>query len=406
MRLAAGCCPLVACCFFGALPTIAAPATAQTIAVRLSEIFHPQNLEISSRADQPANGLKKRESTNNFLVVSPSNDMLQSVRINFKPPILQMQIDGKNRALSSNDTLTLTASNGYFFVKIYNRQNEIELSSRQYSGSVKIYVRDDELCIINTAPVDDYLAGVLAAEMPPAKLAALQAQAVVSRTYMRKNWQRHRENGYQFCDLTHCQTYKGSDGVTDKIKQAVAGTADEILMFAHQPIEAYYSSTCGGRTADGNRVWGKQEDRPYFKSVADEFCAGSPHYRWRVKLSADSLHQIWQQRLGEPITTIAIAKKGADGRVRELALMGNGLHLINGEDFRAVTCRVFGWNTLKSVAFDFRLEKNNYVFAGRGLGHGLGLCQYGAMEMARRGYSYREILRHYFSKTKIQKSAI
>jgi stage II sporulation protein D len=115
------------------------------------------------------------------------------------------------------------------------------------------------------------------------------------------------------------------------------------------------------------------------------------------------LRQIWQRRLGDPITSITITKKGADGRVRELALMGHSLHLISGEDFRAVTCRAFGWNTLKSTAFDLRIEKNVYIFKGRGLGHGLGLCQYGAMEMARRGYSYREILRHYFPGTEIRK---
>jgi stage II sporulation protein D len=211
------------------------------------------------------------------------------------------------------------------------------------------------------------------------------------------------QNGYQFCDLTHCQTYKGETGVTPTIRHAVTSIADEILTFEAQPIAAYYSSTCGGTTADDAGVWASEKDQPYLKSVNDgSFCSASPHSRWRARIAADSLHQVWQRRLGEPIQSISTTKKGSDGRVRELALLGNSLHLVSGEDFRVVTCRALGWNTLKSTAFDLRIEKKVYIFTGRGLGHGLGLCQYGAMEMARQGYSYREILRHYFPGIEIE----
>jgi stage II sporulation protein D len=328
------------------------------------------------------------------------------------PPILQIQSAGFRRLLPLTDTINVAATDSYFFAVLHRRSNVRQaampvthdtLGPRCYSGSLKIYVTGNELCIINIVRMDDYLAGVLAAEMPNADLPALQAQAVVSRTYMVKNQWRHLKDGYQFCDLTHCQTYKGNDGATAKTSQAVADTKDEILAFERQPIAAYYSSTCGGRTADDLAVWANAEDQPYLKSVVDNFCAGSPHYRWRARILADSLHQIWQQRLGEPISSIAVAKTGEDGRVRELAMIGHSLHLISGEDFRAVTCRRFGWNTLKSTAFDLRLEKSSYVFEGRGLGHGLGLCQYGAMKMAQQGYSYWEILRHYFSETQLQK---
>jgi len=412
---------------------IETPAFAQTVCVRLFEIFHPKSIEISaakSSVSRPLNRL--RIMVNHDSLSQTETDWM---RIDLAASGLQIKGQDFVRSFRSSDTLKVATTAGYFIAVLSDNKPQTKKQfsqrldepnsaggtlsvgfiyplgaknsssiNRSYSGNLKIYARGKELCIVNLVSLDEYLAGILAAEMPQAESAALQAQAVVARTFIIKNWARHANTGYQFCDLTHCQVYKGSDGVTPKMQQAVINTNDEILVYHQQPIEAYYSSTCGGRAADDNGVWANPKDQPYLKSQADSnFCAHSPHYRWRVKISADSLHQIWQRRLGAPINAITISKKDADGRVRELALMDHSLHLITGEDFRAVTCRVLGWNTVKSTAFDLRIEKNIYIFTGRGLGHGLGLCQYGAMEMARRGYSYREILRHYFPETEIQK---
>jgi stage II sporulation protein D len=355
-----------------------------------------------------------QKNTKNGLLISAATTPLfetpQSwVRITLTKSALQIQSAGSKQALPLADTVNISATGNSFLAAVPNSRDtgrsasSASFAARSYAGALQIYVDGDELGVINLTPLADYLAGILAAEMPQAELPALQAQAVVSRTYILKNWQRHLQDGYQFCDLTHCQTYKGETGVTPTIRHAVTSTADEILTFEAQPIAAYYSSTCGGTTADDAGVWASEKDQPYLKSIAEgSFCASSPHYRWRARFSADSLHQVWQKRLGEPIQSILITKKGSDGRVRELAVMGKSLHLISGEDFRAVTCRTFGWNTLKSTAFDLQIAENVYIFTGRGLGHGLGLCQYGAMEMARQGYSYREILWHYFPGIKIE----
>lgn len=445
IRLFAIFCPLLkrktfllfCCCFclIGAPVFAAAPCRAQTVKIRLFEIFHPQSLEIyAAGRNVPANGsathftntrrpqrISKTENAERLLICPLFDAAPSWVRIVLNNSTLQIQSANGSRSLPLTDTVKVSANGDYLFAAIPNPNDPKQkakserkmagnssVAARPYAGALQIYVDGDELCIINLTPLADYLAGVLAAEMPQAEFPALQAQAVVSRTYIIKNRQRHLQDGYQFCDLTHCQAYKGKAGVTPEIRQAVTSTADEILTFDEQPIEAYYSSTCGGMTADDAGVWSNVEDQPYLKSITDsakhaEFCSSSPHYRWRARFSADSLHQVWQRRLGEQITSITVTKEGADSRVRELALMGNSLHLISGEDFRAVTCRVFGWNTLKSTWFDMQIEKRAYLFTGRGLGHGLGLCQYGAMEMARQGYSYREILRQYFPGAVIQK---
>jgi SpoIID/LytB domain protein len=428
---------LFRCCFclIGAPIFVAAPGQAQTVTIRLFEIFNPQSLEIyAAERNVPANRsatdltktrrqqrMPKTRNTERLLISAANVPIFDAapnwVRIVLTNAVLQIQSANASRSLPLTDTVKISANNNYLFAGVPNpndtkrkAKSERKMAgissvvARPYAGELQIYVDGDELGVINLAPVEDYLAGVLAAEMPQAELPALQAQAVVARTYMIKNRQRHLQDNYQFCDLTHCQTYKGMADITPAIRRAVISTSDEILTFDDQPIEAYYSSTCGGTTADDVGVWANAEDQPYLKSIADgSFCSSSPHYRWQARISTDSLHQIWQRRLGEQITSISVTKEGADGRVRELAIVGNSLHLISGEDFRAVTCRAFGWNTLKSTWFDMQIEKRAYLFTGRGMGHGLGLCQYGAMEMARQGYSYREILRHYFPGSEIEK---
>jgi stage II sporulation protein D len=381
----------------------ALPAMAQNVTVRLFEIFHPQRITISSDA-QP-----------NQALVCVGNDTIfrtsQKFHVALTNTSLQIESAGVKHALRLADTVTAIASGALLVGETSPRTTEkamIAGNLRPYSGRLKIYVSSGELCLLNFLPMNDYLGGILVAELPQAELSALQAQAIVSRAYIFGNWQRHQEVGYQFCDLTHCQTFKGIAGVNAKIHQAVTSTEGERLTFNNQAVEAFYHSTCGGLTADDAGVWGNDGDKPYLKSFPDSknhstFCAESPHFRWRLRVRADSLHQLWQSRLSEPITSIAVTKRGADGRVREIALIGNTLHVISGEDFRTVVCRALGWNTIKSTAFELTAEKNFYLFAGNGLGHGLGLCQFGAMQMAREGYSYREILQHYFPGTAIQK---
>jgi len=406
MNSVARCRWLVAVCWFGALPINAGPANAPTISIRLFEIFHPQSLEISGAATpsvyHAANGFHQTKK-NPLLIFSANDTFLPNssewIRIDRTAAAIQIAGNGFNHSLKLTDTINVAAAAPTLSVKSGNK-----LFKRSYSGKLKIFAIGRELCIVNFVSSEDYLAGILAAEMPNADWAALQAQAVVARTFMIKNAPRHASNGYRFCDLTHCQTYKGSDGITAKIQQAIASTKDEILTFNHQPIDAYYSSTCGGTTADDAGIWAESTDRPYLKIIVDSTnCAVSPHFRWQARLSAARLHQIWQHHFGEPISSMAVTKQGNDGRVRELAIVGHSLHLINGEDFRTVMGRESGWNTIKSTAFNFAVDKNDYIFSGRGLGHGLGLCQYGAMAMARKEYSYQRILGHYFPGTEIKK---
>lgn len=392
-RLVARCWALVAGGSFGAFFS-AESAMAQTVSVRLFEIFHPQSLEINCAEKavfHAANVALKKLEKNYLTIFLPNNSPVIAnwIRVNYTASALEIEADNSTYSLKLTDTVNVVSNLEPATVSLKNGSNFLK---RAYSGKFKIYILGRELCVVNLIARDDYLAGILAAEMPEGELTALQAQAVVARTFMIKNNSRHASNGHQFCDLTHCQTYKGNESVNAKILNAVTSTKNKFLLFDNHPIDAFYSSTCGGVTADDAKVWANSADHSYLKSIDDSInCVASPHFNWQTSISIKRLHQIWQRHFGEPISSILITKKGNDRRVRELAIIGHSLHLISGEDFRAVTCRELGWNTIKSTAFNLTAEKNDYIFSGRGLGHGLGLCQYGAMALAQKKYSYQKI---------------
>jgi len=406
----------------------------QTLRVRLFEILAPQALELELTESSHAAILLAQQPLRDMIVAPAAAAMpgpaeplrlaadsrfeiqlgreaavrtRRPIRIMRRGHALHIQNEDFSRTLSSSDTVTVAATAGTISVAVNLRNGKRPFPPRPYAGAFEIHLAGNELCVINLVPIADYLAGVLAAELPAAPLAALQAQAVAARTYLVKNRHRHTGAGYHLCDLTHCQRYAGSAGVDSTIWRAVTSTANEILTYQNKPIEVFYSSTCGGRTADDHGVWSDVNDHVYLASVPDSsrhtgYCTPSPHFRWRWQIEADSLLQLWRNELGDAIQAIGVSKRSADGRVRELALMGQSLHLVRGEDFRAVVCRVWGWNTVKSTAFELQLQQRNYMFTGQGLGHGVGLCQYGAMGMAQQRHSYRKILQHYFPGTIIK----
>jgi len=162
--------------------------------------------------------------------------------------------------------------------------------------------------------------------------------------------------------------------------------------------EIYYHSTCGGFTNDYDGVW---EDRsvPYLKSVDDAGrCARSPHYRWSFEIETRSLMEIVGELVQEVPVDIEIREISTGGWVKLIAaIMADGREvLMNGEEFHILMGRRLGWNKVKSANFVVRKGSRNIVFFGRGLGHGVGMCQWGARGMAEKGVGYREILSTYF----------
>jgi stage II sporulation protein D len=262
--------------------------------------------------------------------------------------------------------------------------------------------------------LEDYLRGVMAGEASvETEAEALKAQAVVSRTFALHNLGRHAKEGYDFCDLTHCQSFKSrAAGNRGAANRAAAETAGQTLVDGRGRVaDVYFHASCGGRTASVDDVWGRAGDvaPAYLRGVSDETCAAAAHRQWQQIIPAakmaEALRGDGRGDVGARLDRVIVTKRDASGRAALVTLEGARRLTLRGWDFALIVNRRLGWSTLRSTRFDVRREGANFIFRGSGLGHGLGLCQEGAHSLARRGASYRRILTHYFPGAEVGQSA-
>ena len=271
--------------------------------------------------------------------------------------------------------------------------------TRSYAGSLEVWAEKGELILVNKVEEDAYLASVAGAEMVPgAELEALKAQAVLCRTFIYTGC-RHQDEPWDLCDLTHCQSYRGLETVTAATGKAVAETEGMFLTYHGEPCKIYYHSTSGGRTADARSIW-PDEYAPYLRSVPDHYCSASPHYSWRCTLTAS---QIAQALDITHVSDIEVVESAPDNRVIEIRVRGSESVIYLGWQFRMIMTRKLGWGTLKSSWFEVRKDGESFIFTGHGLGHGVGLSQWGAKGMAEQGADFRKILAHYYPGTEVKR---
>jgi stage II sporulation protein D len=269
------------------------------------------------------------------------------------------------------------------------------------------------LRIVLTTDRESAVASVVAAETSRREPAGLMAIAVVVRTFMRSHAGRHSSEGFDFCDTTHCQLYRGEQDLADKaafplISQAVVMTAGQVLRFEGRPVEGYYTATCGGLSATPTMVWGGTTSYPYGRTVCG-WCRHSRFHRWQR--SADtiqiisSLSSSIRSKLSSSTELTAHVDK-ASGFVRSVTLRDEGRSIVLSTDAfrRAIGLRV-GWNTVLSPTFTIERRGTRFIFRGKGFGSQVGLCEEGAFAQAASGRSYREILSFYYPGTDIAQRA-
>ncbi|HUI41662.1 MAG TPA: SpoIID/LytB domain-containing protein [Terriglobia bacterium] len=255
-----------------------------------------------------------------------------------------------------------------------------------------------------TVDLDTYVEGVLAGEASVLRnRAALQAMAVLARTWALRYRGRHRGRGFDFCSLTHCQVFRlpgGTEGqYSPAIIDAVFSTRDEVLEYRGRLADPYFTADCGGVTESSAEVW---PDRalPYLRSAPDPYCAGSAHANWQRTISLDYVASILRGELRLPVRGslrgLSVASRDSSGRARSLEVLAGDRLSIDANQFRYAVGRRLGWDTLKSNLYSVERHGDTLVFSGRGLGHGVGLCQAGADAMAGLGIGYQKILAHYF----------
>jgi len=283
------------------------------------------------------------------------------------------------------------------------------LPRRLYTGELLFSVNKNRLKIINSVPLETYIAGVVTGEAGDlSHPEAYKAQAVAARTYTVKLLKNHIGEGYNLCDSTHCQLYSGLGAISAKARAAADATRGEFLLYKGQPASTFYHSVCGGRTETMTYVW-PYENKPYLISVRDgppgqPYCSIAPNFKWKTKIYYTGLTRL-ARRIGwilpdEEARGLRINAWGPSGRAHELEIYTQRRRVrISATDFYHGIGRRAGWQAVRSTFFKLLAGKDYVMLDGVGSGHGVGMCQWGAEGMARKGFKYRDILRHYYPGT-------
>ena len=247
---------------------------------------------------------------------------------------------------------------------------------------------------VENVAIDAYIAQVLAGEgQPKASDAAQEALAITARTFALANRNRHRAEGFDLCDTTHCQVVRPATAITRRAAEATSG---RVLLHQGQPAFVFYSAWCGGQTELASQVWPGAVDYDYEPSLEDEACDDEPE--WSSEIRAGQIEAALRAAglRGSRLRDLRVLGRNKSDRVTRLRVDGFTPSEISGHEFRMAVGRVAGWQMMKSTAFDVDRTGSGYRFRGRGFGHGVGLCVIGAGRRASRGASAEEILRFYF----------
>jgi len=276
------------------------------------------------------------------------------------------------------------------------RDASILVNGRRFRGAVEIIRRQDlTLLIVNHVELDQYLYGVLYHEVSPKwPLQVLKAQAIAARTYA---IYQHLHNAGREFDVTAdtaSQVYGGRTSEKRKTNRAVNETRGLVLTYRGELFPAYYHATCAGRTEAAKELW--QTDLPPLAGgVQCPYCTASPHYTWRANLDSDKLGRLLAaagSHVGDVVAIEPVAYTPS-GRLKQVRVRGSvSAVTLTGKRLR----ELIGANVLRSLTFTAELRHGTMRFAGRGWGHGVGLCQWGAFGLARQGATAAQILAYYY----------
>ena len=335
----------------------------------------------------------------------------------------------------------------------------VSANGRRYRGRVSLWADGDHgIVVVNEIDLEEYLYGVVKAEMlissPPE---ALKSQAVMSRTFALKGKKRHGNTAYDLCSTTHCQVYGGVESEDPRAKKAVDHTRGYVLMYQGELIKAFCTAVCGGHSSANHLVWSGRAI-PYLRGVLCSYCGNSPNFMWEIKFSDEDLGR-YLRSAGfdlERVEAIEAVEVTPSGRVRTLIIHHPaGQFSIGGNKFRlaidprALKSTMFSVIKIKEHDYSGKIErlveqlqedkqqessdqvvrdiiglirarrgddssgesslshpeveeKQQFLFRGKGYGHGVGLCQWGARNMAKRRYRFQNILKHYYPGVKVQ----
>lgn len=275
---------------------------------------------------------------------------------------------------------------------------------------LRVSGRDHEIDVVLTLPSERYVAAVLNAEAAVGEPAeSLRALAILARTYALNGSHYAAQPEHltaDLCDSTECQAMLPGP-VSQAIEDATQATAGETVWFGGRRAEVFFSQNCGGLTEDAGAIWPKLRGVPYLRSHGDPYCVRRDTAAWHAEVPLAKFAEIARAEgwhVPANIVGARVAERSASHRAMRVVFSGGdgGTETVSASALRFGIGRALGWNRVRSDAYEVGVRNGALVFDGRGHGHGVGLCQEGAAEMAAEGRSAREILAFYFPGTVVR----
>ncbi len=382
--------------------SVSGKLTFGVVLVSLSLFVSPQSRAETIRVAlvQQASQLQISSSKNVRLRFPSRKTSVVSVPLRILPSRNGIRINGKptrsSHVIIQSRTGELSISSSQ-----HNRQGSASSHPQRWSvsGVLEIHNQGTTLLAVNRVDLEAYVAGVVPSEISPKwPSEALKTQAVAARTYVLNKKLQANDQKYDVVASVQDQVYTGRSLVNQAIQKAIQETKGMVVTYERRPIFAAYSSTAAGPTEDAINVW--DADLPYLKGVDCPFDEESPKFEWEATVGLRDLES-QLRKAGYPVGTIATfipLSFTRAGRVNEIRMLhSKGVLILRGQDFR----KAVGYSVIPSTQFSIHRFGREVVFSGRGAGHGVGMCQWGAKEMAELGYRYESILQYYYPGTQL-----
>jgi len=281
-------------------------------------------------------------------------------------------------------------------------QDSISVNNRTFGGDIEFIKTDNSrFLVVNIINLEDYVKGISIREIshywPPE---TLKAEVIAFRTFALFKMDESAGRDYDLTSDIYSQVYGGKAAERYRINSAVDETKGLVLKYRGKVIPAFYHATCAGHTEDASVLW--NINLPPLKGVACNFCKDSPHFNWHYVASTGEI----KEKLAEhgykvkDLKDLVVLGSDASGRITDLKIVSSGKDtLVSAKDFRDI----IGPNVIKSANFKVDVVGSDIVFEGFGWGHGVGLCQWGAYFMGKEGFTYEQILKHYYPGAEISR---
>lgn len=370
-------------CFIGLLLTCCTAYRAQTL--RIGLFTGTKIKEIQMQIGQGAYLMQAKEDDagSSFVKVLSPTETYQFKMYN---GMVQVFFKGQLQMQAATILLTQKQQEDYCNWTLLNPSSK----TRSYEGDFEIGIYKGELRLINVLDIETYLEGVVSSEGGNGqRLAYYEAQAVISRTYALNNLTRHQNENYALCERVHCQAYLNKRSGTATIDTAVQLTKGYVLLTEDAKYyPTFFHANCGGQTCEPQYIWNEQING--LQSFQDTFCIHTKQAQWVKSIPLQAWTDFLVEKYHFPMQdSMSMSLLQSFRQPQRMAFY---LHPVYGIPLRDLRDQF----KLKSTFFDAVIVGQEMMLYGKGFGHGVGLCQEGAMQMAKKGYTYDQILRYYY----------